>query len=461
MARSRENVLVIGAGMAGLAAASRLLEAGVEVSILEARARPGGRLATLDAEGLSIEAGAEFVHGTPEPLWELLARAGIATVDVGSGQVDVGTRASEPSPASEPSLAEMAEILEAFADADGSVADFLALPSTQARWSPEARARAATYVESFHAAPVALASARGTARAEQGASASSESATFRVQPGYGALVRALAAPLGDRLLLDTVVTAVRWERGRVEVDARTYPGARMRTFEARAAVITLPIGVLQLPAGAEGAIRFTPPLPEATQHAIASLGMGPVVRVVLAFAAPFSTGPGEPTFLHTPGEAFSVFWALPGKAPRASGSPTMLVAWAGGSNAAALSGRGARAIADEAQGVLARALGQDEAALAARCTGAWVFDWLLDPYARGAYAFITAGAEDAADTLATPVEDTLYIAGEATCSEAIGTVHGALRSGHRAATQVLVLRTLDQGPDGPYAPEGRYPREGA
>ena len=68
---------------------------------------------------------------------------------------------------------------------------------------------------------------------------------------------------------------------------------------------------------------------------------------------------------------------------------------------------------------------------------AWeTHNWSRDPFSRGAYSFIVAGQENAAEKLRQPVQDTLFFAGEATADgEEIGTVHGALASGLRAAEE--------------------------
>jgi monoamine oxidase len=87
----------------------------------------------------------------------------------------------------------------------------------------------------------------------------------------------------------------------------------------------------------------------------------------------------------------------------------------------------------EALACAARYFGDPEAAYDAFET-AYVHDWQRDPFARGAYAYVTVGGEGAPDDLARPVDDTIFFAGEATAADGeIGTVAGALASGVRAA----------------------------
>src|ERR1700761_3733834 len=75
------EVIVIGAGMAGLAAARALAERGVRVTVLEARERVGGRVFTRHADGATVELGAEFVHGRAPELWALIEETGVETVE--------------------------------------------------------------------------------------------------------------------------------------------------------------------------------------------------------------------------------------------------------------------------------------------------------------------------------------------------------------------------------------------
>jgi monoamine oxidase len=191
-------------------------------------------------------------------------------------------------------------------------------------------------------------------------------------------------------------------------------------------VVTVPTSIL-----AEGGLRFRPPLPE-KRSAAAALPMGPVVKVLLRFRRPPWLEDGTSlAFLHVPGAPFPIFWTLaPLRAP-------ILVGWAGGPDARRLSGRPeahvVRAAVRAAASGLGRSAGQVEDAL----DGASVVDWSRDPWARGGYAVFPVGSAAAAASLARPVDGTLFFAGEATAGGLAGTVEGALRSGERAAREVL------------------------
>jgi monoamine oxidase len=192
----------------------------------------------------------------------------------------------------------------------------------------------------------------------------------------------------------------------------------------------VPLGVLQAPPDAEGAIRFQPPLPPAVRAAAVALAMGNVTKVVLRFnRIPWpGLGPGGLGFLHVPGGVFPTFWTL-AERPR-----PVVVAWAAGPAADRLPTLSPEALRRAALQTLARASRRDLRELETFVDGASVADWGADPFARGAYSWVPVGALAAPATLAQPIEDTLILAGEATeTSGHAGTVHGALMTGERAA----------------------------
>ncbi len=430
MAKGRVDVVVVGAGVAGLATAATLAEEGLEVEVLEARERVGGRVWTVGDEGApAVELGAEFVHGEAPLTRALLAEAGAAVVPfegpswqaedgrVGPGRAfDGATRVLE-SVAGDPRSFE-----EAVADRTGAL---------DARDVEAARA----FVEGFFAADAGR--ARASALAEE--STGDAMASARVPAGQRVVPERLQAAWGGRPRLGWIVERIRWRPGSVAVEGKDRVGAPHPELTARAAVVTVPLGVLQAPAGARGAIAFEPHLP-GFDALLARLGMGPAVRMTLRLErAPWGEPPllprpagaaGAPGFLHTPGRAFNVYWtAEPPDAP-------LLVAWSGGGRS-----RGIPAPGPEARALPARELAAATGLAAGELEGAVVdvlwHDWRVDPFSRGAYSYPVVGGEGAPEALARPVEGTVFFAGEATWSPSLGTVEGALASGRRAAERVV------------------------
>ena len=119
----------------------------------------------------------------------------------------------------------------------------------------------------------------------------------------------------------------------------------------------------------------------------------------------------------------------------------VLTGWSGGAQADALKGRGDGAIISAALGSLSRVFSIPESRLPRLLVCSRVFDWHVNPFARGAYSYVPVGGLDAPAALAEPVDDTLFFAGEATELRRMGTVAGALASGYRAAEQVISTTT--------------------
>jgi len=202
------------------------------------------------------------------------------------------------------------------------------------------------------------------------------------------------------------------------------------------------LGVLQQPASSAGAVRFSPAL-EMKRTALAGLASGPVIKLQLLLARSFwETLHGDryrdASFFHVPEAEFPTFWTpAPARGP-------LLVAWAGGPRAQRIADGAAPAeIARKALASLERLFGK-EVDLKAQLRGYYYHDWQQDPYARGAYSYVTVGASDARAALARPLEDTLFFAGEATDDEEGGTVAGALQSGQRAARELLAAAGTSQ-----------------
>jgi monoamine oxidase len=300
-----------------------------------------------------------------------------------------------------------------------SFAAFLA----RRRVSDKTRTFARLMVQGFDAADPALVSARSIIE-EWGGGGSLGASQPRPQGGYGALFDWLAesaVAAGGRLQLDSPVRAVQWQRGRVLVRGASF--GRAFTYQAGEAIVTLPLGLLQ-----SNGVRFTPSL-QPKKSALERLASGPVIRVAMRFHHPFwEARAAGVAFFHVPEAAFPTFWTpLPMRA-------ALLTAWAGGPKAARLSG-------SSREKLVACALATVEKVFGKRTTGelaaAHPQDWQADPYARGGYSYVRVGGTGARQRLAEPIEGTLFFAGEATDVEEAGTVAGALRSGQRAAREVL------------------------
>ncbi|HYM27422.1 MAG TPA: NAD(P)/FAD-dependent oxidoreductase, partial [Steroidobacteraceae bacterium] len=300
--------------------------------------------------------------------------------------------------------------------------------------SPSERDAARRMAQGFDAADTRRASARAIL-AEWSGDTLGSTPQSRPAGGYASLLAALSPALRSaHLQLQSTVRSVRWSRGAVEVAGESAAGA----FRARAAraVITLPVGVLQQRPGAQGTVRFTPAL-EAKRAALRGLASGPVVKLLLRFRTPFweELQGGrfrDVSFFHAGDAPLPTFWtAVPTRAP-------LLVAWAGGPQARRVAAGTAHARLVHSALASLRALFGRGTDIAASLQGWYYHDWQRDPYARGAYSYVTVGGSSARASLGQPLAETLFFAGEATdTADEAGTVAGALQSGLRVAGEVL------------------------
>ena len=408
------QVVVIGAGAAGLAAADALTRKGRSVLLLEARDRVGGRCWTHRMSGLEVpvELGAEFLHGEAKETHALLRRAGRRAVTANRTQRSFDGKRLKP----RNSFAEAARSVRgASLEQDMSFDRFLATRELPAKTKTFAR----MMVQGFDAADPARVSAKSIIE-EWGEGGSLGDAQPRPEGGYGALMDWLAASLISRkvnLQLGAIVREVRWKRGSVTV--RGIFHGESFAVRAKQAIVTLPLGVLQ-----SGAVRFSPSLVQ-KRESLSMLASGPVIRVAMRFheSVWVKRAPAV-AFFHSPRADFPTFWTpLPMRAP-------LLTAWAGGPRAAKLTGKSDRTLVAKALADVQRIFRD------ARLASAQAQDWQQDPFSRGGYSYVLVGGSGAREALSSPLEDTLYFAGEATDAAEAGTVAGALRSGTRAAREV-------------------------
>lgn len=399
------------------------------MAVVEARDRLGGRVDTrLDPVlGVAVERGAEFVHGRPQLTLALARRSGARVREIPDRHAQrTGPRLSE----SADSFESAQELLGLGTRDDEPFAAVLRRVRSERRFPPAAVDMAGDFVRGFYLADPRTASSLALARMTRALDEIDGDVTSRVEGGYARVLEPLVRAIrrsGAELRLSSAVEEIRWARGRVEVRARSATGARLDPISADRAIVTLP-----LPMIAQDLVRFRPRLDE-KRRAAASLAMGPIVKVVLRFRrAPWGdSGRRDLAFLHVPGATVPVFWTLaPIDAP-------VLVGWAGVPGAERLAGKQRHEVIRAALRSAAQGLGCAARELDELLDAADVADWTSDPFARGGYAVFPAGSAGASDALASSVEETLFFAGEATAGVHAGTVDGALRSGERAARELV------------------------
>ena len=435
MTAEHQDVIVIGAGAAGLAAAAALGRAGHSVLVLEARDRIGGRIWSRHEPALPvpIELGAEFIHGASPETHAWLRSIGQTAIDTSGehwscldGRLQQRTQSL---------LGQVRAALEAgdvLSRPDTSLESFLTGERGRTL-SQEARSMARAFVSGFDAADPERVSIHSVAE-EWRAGGMLDSSQARPANGYGTLLRALRAALDPtrvQLQLQTAVTEIHWSSRSVEVVGQCL--GKIVRATARKVIVTVPLGVLKLSPQEMGAIRFTPPL-EVKRTALDQLLSGPVLKVALHFRRPFWEEQDDgryldASFYHAPGKIFPTFWTtLPART-------SLLNAWMGGPAAARLGELPDEEVIRQALECVAAVFNRDERNL--ELEAAYLHNWQRDPFARGAYSYAAVGGTRAREILATPLDGALFFAGEAadTSGDAT-TVTGALRSGVRAALEV-------------------------
>ena len=466
-----QSVLIIGAGAAGLAAARDLSRAGVEVIVVEARDRIGGRVFTHKHPDspVPIELGAEFVHGKSPELWQIAKAANLHLYEVSErhwyfegGKV---SKSHEFWRKIESLMSDMKS-----SKSDQSFKDFIdSLPDDEP--TRRAKSMATRYVEGFHAGNIERIGIRGLVKANEAADEIGGDKSFRFVDGYDSLMQALwaeAESYGATIRLETVVRQIHWGGNKVEIVCESANGDDR--FHASAGVITLPLGVLQATSDAQGAVRFIPDLPNRRITAIEKLAMGNVLKINFRFRERFwedlkiwdeDANPvsfADAGFFHCPGAPFPTWWTqLPIRAP-------VLVGWTGGPNAdrfrnatvkEAQSAGGSRqeagqrdsathadsAIVEQAMASVSRIFNISLDDVRAQLFASYMHDWRDDPFTQGGYTYVPVEGLESQQILSQPLDDKLFFAGEATSVGHVGTVHGAIQTGQRAAKEVLSLGT--------------------
>jgi monoamine oxidase len=434
--RETVEIVVIGGGIAGLAAARDLAAARKKVVLIESRERLGGRILTARPAGWRhpIELGAQFVHGGNADLWRLLKTSRARVVKVPDSHWRSIRGAISRIRNLDEAIASVTSLIDPRKAGNLSFGEYF--ERHPASVAPDAWMLAKSFVEGFEAAPM-----RGISAKSLAGEAMQENEQFMVPDGYDRPVDFLASEclrLGVRILQGTAARTVEWKRGRVCVSAVEASTGAKRILFAKAAVVTLPLGVLKA-STVKGAVAFRPRL-AAKQAVIAGMGMGQVVRMAFRFSKshwramlPSTLQSGRATgfgFIHSGAPGVPVWWSL-------SDQP-IIVGWAGGPAALALAARSAGQRRRHALDSLAKILGVRAEIVTAGLVDMVEWEWNNDPYSRGAYSFTAAGRDGAARKLASPLRGTLFFAGEATAEgDEVGTVHGALTSGRRAAREAL------------------------
>lgn len=440
MALEKAEVVIVGAGFAGLACAHGLKQVGVPFIVLEAKDRVGGRVRTeFDLlDGRPVEGGAMMVHGRDASVLRWIEEFGLATKKVpefrgarfflkGKLRSALGIALSglEPIRSALQTMRKFPKAIAAYDGPDISLAQFL----EERHALPTARRFVGAMYASINAADPEDVSVRGLAADANVESLGLPWANFQVVDGYARVAERRAKTLGDRVRLRTRVRRIEWSREGVKVEA-TGPDGDV-SFEAAAAVVTVSLGVLKA-----NQIAFVPDLPEAKRDAIEALGFGHADKILLVFDESVRrTVLGRATSLAS-AEGSWYFFPYFGR----KDVPVVLEGFLSGRRAKGLSGRPEAEVVEDALRELTRMVPRVD--LRAHLKAARYVDWSADPDVLGGYTYPkVGGGVEQRRVLAEPLDDVLFFAGEATRPAGdYATVHGALDSGEQAAALVQRAR---------------------
>ena len=403
---SAVDIVIVGAGAAGIAAARWLRANGSSALILEARDRVGGRAHTDHTSfGMPLDRGCAWLHSAEQNPWTALAREqGFTVIErLPDWRRRIGGRT--PSPEQGAAIGSALErnfmLIAAAARAGRDVAVSELIPDDEFRAQFDAIMTWYIGIESDSVSSFDVARFEDT------------EINWSVREGLGSVVAGAAAGLDVRL--QTPVQAIDW----------SGPGVTLHTpsgrVDARAVIVTAPTTTL-----AEQRIRFDPELPATLQEAWHAVPLGFANKVffrVTPGALPYE---GTTHFIGTRTSSHTCSYAV-----RPAGQEVLL-AYFGGRFARDLEQRGElEAFArQELAGIFGSAFEQQ---IRATLTAGWS----QDPWSRGSYSAARPGCAHMREAMAQPVAERLFFAGEACSTEHFGTIHGAWESGLRAAAQVL------------------------
>ncbi|GER26582.1 lysine-specific histone demethylase [Striga asiatica] len=473
--KSKKNIIVIGAGPAGLTAARHLQRQGFSVTVLEARSRVGGRVFT-DRSSLSVpvDLGASIITGVeadvaterrPDPSSLICAQLGLELTVLNSDCPLYDTVTGERVPADldeelEAEYNRLLDEMELLVAEKGESAMKMSLEEGL-EYGLKRRRMAHSGRDYMEAIPVKSREASGLrplerrvmdwhfAHLEYGCAALLQEVSLpnwnqddvyggfggahcMIKGGYSAIVESLAE--GICIHLDHVVTEVTYNRMDCEANDKLHRKVKVLTsngkeFSGDAVLVTVPLGCLK----AES-IKFSPSLPEWKYLSIKRLGFGVLNKVVLEFPEVFwddtidyfgATAENR----DQRGRCF-MFWNV----KKTVGAP-ILIALVVGKAAKDGQSTGSSDNVSHALLVLRKLFGEDKVP---NPVAAVVTDWGRDPYSYGAYSYVAVGSSgEDYDILGKPVENCLFFAGEATCKEHPDTVGGAMMSGLREAVRII------------------------
>jgi monoamine oxidase len=420
------DVIIIGAGAAGLMAMQELVATGHKVCLLEASDSLGGRINTIRREGFEgdVETGAEFIHGNASVTLGLLKQANISYTPVSGDMIPIEKGVWFDEPENDRSIELLNEKISLLTD-DCTIRHFLDIFFAEEEYE-EVRTFIQHLAEGYCLADIDTASIFSF----QKDISHFEETDYRIAGGYQSLINYLFETCEDKATVHFSSEVYNIMYRENDVLVKTKDG---KSYQATKLIITVSAGVLK-----SADISFNPKLEE-HDAAIKQLGFGSVVKILLQFSEPFWENKAKNLIFALSDEAIPTWWT---QMPQRT---CLLTGWLGGPGAKHASQLGGDEIYEIALKSLSNIFSVEISRLRSLLTHHKIVCWDNNPYIKGGYSFNTLLSEPAKEILRKPVMDTIFFAGEAVYSgEFQGTVEAALVSGRDVARQIEVSSLINR-----------------
>jgi monoamine oxidase len=415
------SVIIIGAGAAGLYAASLLAEKNFEITILEARGRCGGRIHTLNLFSQPAEAGAEFVHGSLPITTKLIKSACVKSSKVKGSFYELNNGEYADADFLNDEVEEVSEKMKKLSR-DIPFLEFMSKHLTDKKYD-KVRKHLTKMVEGYDGADPAHIS---TFALRDEWSEWNDEDDFRIEGGYGTIIRHLedsARKSNAGIHLSCTVKKISWKKGIVTVTTNTGD------FHAEKVLITVPVSVLQ-----SELISFEPYIRDYIDAA-RKIGFGGVVKFLFEFKEDIKR---LQVFKQISDLGFILSdSAIPTWWSQRQHSNYIITGWLGGPKAFSFT----RNIDEQYQiaiDALSYILKTHKAQVEAMLLGWSIHDWVADPFCRGAYAYATPETKEARQFLNQPIDNTIFFAGEAISEgDSMGTVEAAFESAEKSIKKIM------------------------
>jgi monoamine oxidase len=426
----KTDIIIVGAGAAGLIAAYELSKAGKKVTLLEARDRIGGRACTTHPAGFSqaIETGAEFVHGQLPITLGLLQKAGLKYHLLGGNSYSVRKGKLLKEDGFLPGWDLVMQHLQSLKN-DITISEFLNTffaDEKHALLKESVRG----FVQGFDAADPHKVSALSLHQEWEN---DDQEHQYRIENGYTALMQWLADECvknGAVVHLFTPIKKVCWNNGGGEITTE-----KNETFPFTKAIFSLPVGIWQSSPESIAAVEFQPAITNKIEAA-KQMGYGGVIKINIEFNERFwetsaTNKMNDAGFILSDAE-IPTWWT------QNPAENNLLTGWIAGPKAGEMAHLPEKILVQKSIDSLAYIFNTDKAFIQQKINAHHISNWANDKFAKGAYSYATLASSTARKILKEPIKNTLFFAGEALYNGVhTGTVEAAFETGLEVANILL------------------------